>query len=76
MNDEVRSWVLLASKPLIYGWLLAIPRLWLPPDRRPSRWGPVWGAGIRFILGWLVGLPVALLSFRLGAAGSWRSIMG
>ena len=69
MSDELAI-VLLASKPLMYGWLLAIPRLWIPPERRPSRWRPVWGAGLRTLLGFAIGLPAALLTFRLGAAVS------
>jgi hypothetical protein len=67
VNDEQLIWLLLGSKPLIYGWLLVIPRFWLPPSERPSRWVPVLGAGIRTLLGLIVALPLAFFGFLAGS---------
>jgi hypothetical protein len=64
--NEALAWILLASKPLMYAWMLALPRLWIPRERRPSRWRPVVGALVRLLLGVVVGLPVSLFLFRFG----------
>lgn len=64
--NETLAWALLASKPLMYAWILAVPRLWIPRERRPSRWRPIVGALVRLLLGVAVGLPAAVLLFRFG----------
>jgi hypothetical protein len=64
VNDDTLALILLASKPLMYAWLLAIPRLWYPRESRPSRWVPVVAALARVALGLIIGLPAALFLFN------------
>ena len=68
MNREEWGLILLVSKPLMYGWLFAIPRLWIPPGRRPSRWRPVLAAILRVAGGIVLGLPLGVVLLSQPAA--------
>ena len=66
MSDGVVTGLLFGGKALCYGWLFAIPRLWLPKNERPSLLTPCIAAAVRLILGIALGTLVGAFSLRHG----------
>jgi hypothetical protein len=68
VNREEWGFLLFCTKPLVYCWLFAIPRLWLPREERPSYWRPVVAGLLRFAGGLVLLLPLAAMLASQGAA--------